>query len=56
VLGLVVTFTLTIVGLAQVVDGVGLGTPLTRDLAIVALLLFGLALAIPAVGARLEGP
>ena len=56
VLGLAVTFTLTIVGLAQVVDGVGLGTSLTRDLAIVALLLFGLALVIPAVGARLEAP
>ncbi len=56
VLGLAVTFTLTIVGLAQVVDGVGLGTSLTRDLAIVALLLFGLALVIPAAGARLEAP
>ncbi|MDQ3629814.1 MAG: cytochrome c biogenesis protein DipZ, partial [Actinomycetota bacterium] len=56
VLGLAVTFTLTIVGLAQVVDGVGLGTSLTRDIAIVALLGFGLALVIPAVGARLEAP
>jgi len=56
VLGLAATFSLTIVGLAQVVDGVGLGTSLTRDLAIAALLLFGLALVIPAVGARLEAP
>ena len=56
VLGLAATFSLTIVGLAQVVDGVGLGTSLTRDLAIAALLLFGLALLIPAVGARLEAP
>ena len=56
VLGMAVTFSLTIIGLAQIVDGVGLGTSLTRDIAIVALLLFGLALVIPAIGARLEAP
>ena len=43
VLGLTVTFTVTIVGLATVVDGVGLGESLVRDLAIVALAGFGLA-------------
>ena len=47
VLGLAVTFTVTIVGLATVVDGVGLGDSFTRDLAIVALLVFGLAVAVP---------
>ena len=56
VLGLAVTFTVTIVGLATVVDGVGLGDAFTRDLAIVALLVFGLAVAIPAFGDRLEAP
>ena len=56
VLGLAVTFTLTIVGLAQVVDGVGLGTSVTRDVAIAALLLFGVALVVPALSARLEVP
>ena len=56
VLGLAVTFTVTIVGLATVVDGVGLGDSLTRDLAIVALALFGLAVAIPQLGDRLEAP
>ena len=56
VLGLSVTFTLTIVGLAEVVEGVGLGTSLTRDVAIAALLLFGVALLVPALGRRLEAP
>ena len=36
-LGLAITFTVTIVGLATVVDGVGLGDSVTRDIAIVAL-------------------
>ncbi|HET6550675.1 MAG TPA: cytochrome c biogenesis protein CcdA, partial [Solirubrobacter sp.] len=56
VLGLAATFTVTIVGLATVVDGVGLGDSLTRDLAIAALLGFGLAVLLPPVGARLEAP
>jgi cytochrome c biogenesis protein CcdA/thiol-disulfide isomerase/thioredoxin len=56
VLGLVITFTVTIVGLATVVDGVGLGDSATRDIAIVVLLVFGLAVAMPAVAARLEAP
>ena len=47
VLGLTVTFTVTIVGLATVVDGVGLGSSLVRDLAIVALAGFGLAVIFP---------
>ncbi len=56
VLGLAATFTLTIVGLAKVVDGVGLGTSVTRDIAIVALLLLGVALVVPALSQRLEAP
>src|SRR4029450_11900987 len=52
VLGLTVTFTLTIVALATVVDGVGLGASLVRDLAIVALALFGVVVAVP----RLQAP
>ncbi len=56
VLGLAVTFCLTIVGLATVVDGVGLGTSLTRSLAVAALGVFGLALVVPALGRRLEAP
>src|SRR5919204_4462985 len=55
-LGLAVTFTITIVGFARVVSGVGLGTAVLRDLAIAALLLFGLALVLPALGDRIEAP
>jgi cytochrome c biogenesis protein CcdA/thiol-disulfide isomerase/thioredoxin len=54
VLGLALTFTLTIVGLATVVDGVGLGSSATRDLAIATLAGFGIAVAVPAIGDRLE--
>ena len=56
VIGLATTFTVTIVGLASVVDGVGVANGTTRTLAVVALLLFGLALLVPAVGDRLEAP
>jgi cytochrome c biogenesis protein CcdA len=56
VLGLSVTFTVTIVGVANVVDGVGLGSDPLRDLAIVVLLLFGLALLLPGLAARIEAP
>jgi cytochrome c biogenesis protein CcdA/thiol-disulfide isomerase/thioredoxin len=56
VLGLSVTFTVTIVGLANVVDGVGLGNDPLRDVAIVVLIVFGLALLMPSVAARIEAP
>ena len=45
---------MTIVGLATVVDGVGLGDSALRMVAIVALAAFGVATAVPAVGDRLE--
>jgi len=47
VIGLSVTFTVTIVGLAKVVDGVGLGEDPLRDVAIVVLLVFGVVLLAP---------
>jgi cytochrome c biogenesis protein CcdA/thiol-disulfide isomerase/thioredoxin len=56
VLGLSVTFTVTIVGVAKVVDGVGLGSDPLRDVAIVVLLAFGAALLLPGLAARLEAP
>jgi cytochrome c biogenesis protein CcdA/thiol-disulfide isomerase/thioredoxin len=56
VTGLTVTFTLTIVGLAKVVDGVGLGSSLTRDVAIAALLIFGTIVLVPRIADRLEAP
>src|SRR6476661_1937030 len=56
VLGLSVTFTVTIVGVANVVDGVGLGSNPLRYLAIAVLLVFGLTLLVPAMSDRLEAP
>ena len=56
VLGLSITFTVTIVGLANVVDGVGLGSDPLRDVAIVVLLAFGVALIVPGLSDRLEAP
>ena len=56
VLGLSITFTVTIVGLANVVDGVGLGSDPLRDVAIAVLLIFGVTLLMPDLAARLEAP
>jgi cytochrome c biogenesis protein CcdA/thiol-disulfide isomerase/thioredoxin len=56
VLGLAITFTLTVAVLAKVVAGVGLGDSVLRDIAIVVLVVFGVALAVPAVLARIEAP
>jgi len=56
VLGLALTFTITIVALAKVVDGVGLGASLVRDLAICALALFGVVVAVPRIAERVEAP
>src|SRR5450755_2807835 len=56
VLGLSITFTVTIVGLASVVDGVGLGSDPLRDVAIAVLLIFGIVLFVPGLGDRLEAP
>jgi cytochrome c biogenesis protein CcdA/thiol-disulfide isomerase/thioredoxin len=56
VLGLAATFTLTIVGLAEVVRGVGLGDTALRDVAIVVLAGFGVALLAPRLVDRLEAP
>ncbi|HEV7528556.1 MAG TPA: cytochrome c biogenesis protein DipZ [Solirubrobacteraceae bacterium] len=56
VLGLSITFTITIVGVAKVVDGVGLGSDPLRDVAIVVLLVFGAALLLPSVADRIEAP
>src|SRR5437588_10417908 len=56
VLGRSVTFTVTVVGMANVVDGVGLGSDPLRDLAIVVLIAFGVVLLMPSFAARLEAP
>jgi cytochrome c biogenesis protein CcdA len=52
VLGLTITFTVTIVGVADVVNGVGLGSDPLRYIAIGVLLLAGLVLLVPAIGSR----
>ena len=56
VVGLVTTFTLTVVGVASVVHGVGLAGGFLRTLAILVLLGFGVSLIVPALAARLEAP
>ena len=56
VLGLSITFTVTIVGVAKVAEGVGLGSDPLRDVAIVVLFAFGIALLLPGLAARIEAP
>jgi cytochrome c biogenesis protein CcdA/thiol-disulfide isomerase/thioredoxin len=54
VTGLVVTFTFAIVGLVYAIDALGLPDDLLRNIAIVGLILFGIALVLPPVAARME--
>jgi cytochrome c biogenesis protein CcdA/thiol-disulfide isomerase/thioredoxin len=54
VAGLTVTFTITIVGVADVVNGVGLGADPLRYAAVAVLALAGLALLLPGVAGRVE--
>jgi cytochrome c biogenesis protein CcdA/thiol-disulfide isomerase/thioredoxin len=54
VLGLSVTFTVTIVGLASVVDGVGLGSDPLRDIAVIVLLGAGVVLIVPSLADQIE--
>src|SRR3954452_3867826 len=56
VTGLAITFTVTIAGLASVIDGVGVADSAARKVAIAVLLVAGLALLVPAVGDRIEAP
>jgi cytochrome c biogenesis protein CcdA/thiol-disulfide isomerase/thioredoxin len=56
VTGLSITFTITIVGVASVVGGVGLGSDPLRDVAIITLLVFGITLLVPSLADRLEAP
>lgn len=54
VLGLTVTFTITIVGVASVVGGVGLGSDPLRELAVAVLLIMGLTMFVPGLSDGLE--
>jgi cytochrome c biogenesis protein CcdA/thiol-disulfide isomerase/thioredoxin len=55
-LGLALTFTITIAGLASVIDGVGVADGTVRSIGIAVLLGFGLMLLWPRVAARVEAP
>src|SRR3954468_14569966 len=54
VTGLALSFTFVTVALVYVISWLGLPDDLLRNIAIVGLILFGVALAVPAVGDRLE--
>src|ERR1700757_2399540 len=54
--GLAATFTIAIVLLAELVNGIGLASGAARTLAIVVLIGFGVALLFPELTARLEAP
>ena len=54
--GLTATFTIAIVALASVVDGVGLSGGTVRTVAVAVLLGFGVALLVPSLAARVEAP
>src|SRR5215211_3262099 len=54
--GLTCTFTVAIVALASVIDGVGLPDGTVRTIAVVVLLVFGVSLLVPSLAARIEAP
>src|SRR5580704_3303797 len=56
VLGLAITFTISIVALAQLVKGVGLASGAARDIAIVTLIAFGVILLLPPLAERIQAP
>jgi cytochrome c biogenesis protein CcdA/thiol-disulfide isomerase/thioredoxin len=56
ILGLTVTFVVAIIGIATVIDGVGLASGATRTVAIAFLLLFGLAMVWPRLAVVVERP
>ena len=56
VVGLTTTMTLTVIGVASLIDQLGLGDQFLRDLAIGVMALFGLSLIIPRLKEALERP
>ena len=56
VLGLGLTFTIAIVALARLVNGIGLAGGATRVLAIVVLIVFGVVMLVPALAQRVQAP
>lgn len=55
-LGLTVSFAFAALALVYVIDALGLPDDLVRTLAIVTLIAFGIALAVPSIAARMEAP
>ncbi len=55
-LGLMLTFTVTIAGLASVIDGVGVADGTARSLAVAVLIGFGVMLLWPRLAARVQAP
>ncbi len=56
IVGLAVTFTISIVALAQITKGVGLASGATRTLSVIVLVAFGLVLLIPPLAERVQAP
>ena len=56
VLGLALTFTIAIVALAQLVNGVGLAKGAARSVAIIILIAFGAVLLVPELAQRVQAP
>src|ERR1700753_610225 len=56
VLGLALTFTLSIVALSKIISGIGLGSSVTRIVAIVVLIGFGLIMLVPQFAQRVQAP
>lgn len=56
VAGLTTTMTLTVIGVASLIDGLGFGDQFLRTLAVVVLGLFGLSLLVPGLSQALERP
>jgi cytochrome c biogenesis protein CcdA/thiol-disulfide isomerase/thioredoxin len=56
VLGLALTFTISIVALSQIEKGVGLGSGAARTVAVVILIAFGLVMLVPALAERVQAP
>jgi cytochrome c biogenesis protein CcdA/thiol-disulfide isomerase/thioredoxin len=56
VVGLAITFFISIVALAQITKGVGLAGGATRTLAVVVLIAFGLVMLVPPLAARVQAP
>src|SRR3954463_662382 len=55
VTGLALSFTFVTVAFVYVIDALGLPDDLLRNIAIVGLISFGIALAVPPIGDRLQG-